>query len=153
MHQSANTETVNSMLYTGKTVQWEHSSPKFIKVNTILLFFIRDSGDESVHKMPTDTPHLHVSSRRCSWRPLPPWTRRLWAALPAGRAEPPGSLCSRRRHGCSLTYSPSSSPSPCVRKEASSRCCWRHSAAAGGKTSGELICKSHILGFSSWCEE
>lgn len=76
-------------------------------------------------------PHLRVSSGRRSWRPVPPWTLRLWAALPAGQAGPPGSLCSHRRHGCSPISSPSSSLSPCVRKEASFRCCWGHFVVAG----------------------
>lgn len=71
----------------------------------------------------TPHPHLLVSSGRRSWHPAPPWTLHLWAAPPAGPAGPPGSLCSRRRRGCSQTSSPSASPCPCVRKEASFRCC------------------------------
>lgn len=84
-------------------------------------------------------PHLRASSGRRSWRPVPSWTPRLWAALPAGPAEPPGSLCSRRRHGCSpisCPVAPSSSPSLCVRRrEASFRCCWGHFVVAGRERS------------------
>lgn len=112
-----------------------------------LYVLVLDSGDELFHvfrafkkKMLFNMlhrvrnaphPHLLVSSGRRSWRPVPPWTLRLWAALPAGQAGPPGSLCSHRRHGCSPISSPSSSPSPCVRKEASFRCCWGHFVVAG----------------------
>lgn len=76
------------------------------------------------HQSSAAHTHLHVSSGRRSWRPAPASSLCLWAPLPAGPAEPPDSLCSRRHRGCFPTSSPSSSPSLYGRKEAASlRCC------------------------------
>lgn len=84
----------------------------------------------------TPPPHLpSFSEQRCQ-RPVPALTPRLWAALPGGSTDPPGSLCSHRRHGCSPIFSqvfPFSSPSLCVRGEVSSRCCWQRFVVAAMK--------------------